>query len=149
MEEIFDNYEVKMAARNSTEDIISGLETKADVNQVLVPPIEGEDLKTPAQSVIPSMLWFGTVLTSFVIWTICIVSLVLNIVRKNTGKAVFSGIAFVIPIIDIILATMGRAAEAVFITIFAFFVQLVTLIVLFIFCFSKNKNVTNNKNNVQ
>lgn len=150
--------EYKIAAYKKGTDVIESIEdsehtsnstSRIDVNQVLVPPIGGEELTTPAQSVIPSMLWLGTVLTSFVIWIVCIISLVLNIVRKNTGKAIFSGVAFIIPIIDIILATMGRSTETYFITIFAFLVQLLTLIILFIFCFSKNKNVVNQTNNVQ
>lgn len=152
------NKEYKIAAYLKGTDVIESIEdsehtsnstSRIDLNQVLVPPIEGEDLKTPAQSVIPSMLWLGTILTSFVIWIVCIISLVLNIIRKNTGKAIFSGIAFIIPIIDIILATMGRATETSLVTIFAFLIQMIVLIIVFIFCFSKNKNVTNQSNKQQ
>ena len=51
------------------------------------------------QSKTTSFMWIGTIILSFFIWIICIISLILNCVRKNVGKAIFSGIGIAVPII--------------------------------------------------
>ena len=60
------------------------------------------------QSKTTSFMWIGTIILSFFIWIICIISLILNCVRKNVGKAIFSGIGIAVPIISMIISTIGR-----------------------------------------
>ena len=60
------------------------------------------------QSVSTNLMWTGTILLSIIVWVICIISLILNCVRKNVGKAVFSGIGIAVPIVSMIISTIGR-----------------------------------------
>ena len=92
-----------------------------------------------------------TILISILILIICIISLILNCVKKNTGKAIFSGIGIIVPIISMAISTVsslfiqgaGRAGIATTINmllyIFAIILDLVFGIISFIFCFSKDK----------
>lgn len=92
-----------------------------------------------------------TILISILILIICIISLILNCVKKNTGKAIFSGIGIIVPIISMAISTVsslfiqgaGRAGIATTINmllyIFAIILELVFGIISFIFCFSKDK----------
>ncbi len=96
-----------------------------------------------------NMMWASTIILSFVVWIVCIISLVLNIVRKNVGKAVFSGIGLLIPIIAIFMSSTGRIlsmsgmALGSIISYAALLIEIITLILSFIFCFSKNKKEVN------
>lgn len=101
-----------------------------------------------------SVMWIGTVLISFVIWITCVISLILNCVRKNVGKAVFSGIGLVIPILSIFISTIGKTfveledgmeGIGMFLAILAIVIEVVVEIIAFIFCFSKSKNKTPNE----
>lgn len=105
------------------------------------------------QSTTTNFLWIGTILISFVIWIICIISLILNCVRKSAGKAVFSGIGLIVPLISIFLSTLGKGLVDInddgtgigmFLSIFALVIEVVVGIITFIFCFSRNKNKITN-----
>ena len=90
-------------------------------------------------------MWMGTILLSIIIGVICIISLILNCVRKNDGKATFSGIGIAVPIISMLISTFGRAlvltgAEiGMFLCILAIALEIVVGIISFIFLFSKDK----------
>ena len=91
-------------------------------------------------------MWGGAILISFVIWITCIVSLILNCTRKNVGKAVFAGIGLIVPIVAMVISTIGRSIYEIeeneigtILVILAFVVQLIVEIVAFAFCFSKKK----------
>lgn len=153
MENLFDNYELRVAEKNDVGSLISTYNntssTKTTTNQKLENLAIDAEGTQPARSVLPAMLGVGTVLLATFIWIVCTVSLVLNIIRKNVGKAVFSGVAYIIPLIDIGLVTIGSAFEIVPLMLVAFIIQIITFIIVFIFCFSKNKNAVNQQNNVQ
>ena len=94
-----------------------------------------------------SFMWIGTIILSFFIWIICIISLILNCVRKNVGKAIFSGIGIAVPIISMIISTIGRTLVLVeeetelgmFLGILAIVLEIIVGIISFIFLFSKDK----------
>ena len=98
------------------------------------------------QSKTTSFMWIGTILLSFIIWAICIISLILNCVRKNVGKAIFSGIGIVVPIVSMIISTIGHSLVQVeeetglgmFLCIIALVLEIVVGIMSFIFLFSKD-----------
>lgn len=99
------------------------------------------------QSKTTSFMWIGTIILSFFIWIICIISLILNCVRKNVGKAIFSGIGIAVPIISMIISTIGRTLVLVeeetevgmFLCILAIVLEIIVGIISFIFLFSKDK----------
>jgi len=99
------------------------------------------------QSKTTSFMWIGTILLSFIIWAICIISLILNCVRKNVGKAIFSGIGIAVPIVSMIISTMGNSLVQIeeeiglgmFLCILAMILEIVVGIISFIFLFSKDK----------
>lgn len=99
------------------------------------------------QSKTTSFMWIGTIILSFFIWIICIISLILNCVRKNVGKAIFSGIGIAVPIISMIISTIGRTLVLVeeetelgmFLGISAIVLEIIVGIISFIFLFSKDK----------
>ena len=99
------------------------------------------------QSKTTSFMWIGTIVLSFLIWIICIISLILNCVRKNVGKAIFSGIGIAVPIISMIISTIGHTLVLVeeetelgmFLCILAMVLEIVVGIISFIFLFSKDK----------
>ena len=99
------------------------------------------------QSKTTSFMWIGTIVLSFLIWIICIISLILNCVRKNVGKAIFSGIGIAVPIISMIISTMGNSLVQIeeeiglgmFLCILAMILEIVVGIISFIFLFSKDK----------
>ena len=99
------------------------------------------------QSKTTSFMWIGTIILSFFIWIICIISLILNCVRKNVGKAIFSGIGIAVPIISMIISTIGRTVVLVeeetelgmFLGILAIVLEIIVGIISFIFLFSKDK----------
>ena len=98
------------------------------------------------QSKTTSFMWIGTIILSFFIWIICIISLILNCVRKNVGKAIFSGIGIAVPIISMIISTIGRTLVLVeeetelgmFLGILAIVLEIIVGIISFIFLFSKD-----------
>jgi hypothetical protein len=71
----------------------------------------------------------------------------LNCVRKNVGKAIFSGIGIAVPIISMIISTIGRTLVLVeeetelgmFLGILAIVLEIIVGIISFIFLFSKDK----------
>ena len=99
------------------------------------------------QSKTTSFMWIGTIILSFFIWIICIISLILNCVRKNVGKAIFSGMGIAVPIISMIISTIGRTLVLVeeetelgmFLGILAIVLEIIVGIISFIFLFSKDK----------
>ena len=99
------------------------------------------------QSKTTSFMWIVTIILSFFIWIICIISLILNCVRKNVGKAIFSGIGIAVPIISMIISTIGRTLVLVeeetelgmFLGILAIVLEIIVGIISFIFLFSKDK----------
>ena len=73
-----------------------------------------------------------------------IISLTLNCARKNVGKAIFSGIAIVIPSIAYIiflcalaLYAMNEGVINIVIFFMAFLLEIIVEILAIIFCFSK------------
>ena len=109
--------------------------------------IEKDDDDYIVQSKTTSFMWIGTIILSFFIWIICIISLILNCVRKNVGKAIFSGIGIAVPIISMIISTIGRTLVLVeeetelgmFLGILAIVLEIIVGIISFIFLFSKDK----------
>ena len=107
----------------------------------------GYDDDNIVQSKTTSFMWIGTIILSFFIWIICIISLILNCVRKNVGKAIFSGIGIAVPIISMIISTIGRTLVLVeeetelgmFLGILAIVLEIIVGIISFIFLFSKDK----------
>ena len=100
------------------------------------------------QSTITNFMWMGTILLSFIIWIICVISLILNCVKRNVGKAIFSGIGIAIPLISCFISGIGKTfveiednlvGVGVFLCILAIILELVFGIISFIFCFSKDK----------
>ena len=99
------------------------------------------------QSVSTNLMWTGTILLSIIVWVICIISLILNCVRKNVGNAVFSGIGIAVPIVSMIISTIGRilfegeeeTGIGMFLCILAIVLEIVVGIISFIFLFSKDK----------
>ena len=95
------------------------------------------------QSKTTSFMWIGTIILSFFIWIICIISLILNCVRKNVGKAIFSGIGIAVPIISMIISTIGRTLvlveEETELGMLAIVLEIIVGIISFIFLFSKDK----------
>ena len=94
--------------------------------------------------------WTGTILIAFLVWIICIFSLILNCVRKNAGKAIFSGISIGVPIISIVISSVSRvfiqnggvgiaASINTLLCIFAIMLEIIVGIISFVFCFSKDK----------
>lgn len=84
---------------------------------------------------------------NLVIWIICIISLILNCVRKNIGKAVFSGVGLIAPPISILIYSLAKTmyditenGMSICIFALAFMLEVVVGILAFIFCFSKNKS---------
>lgn len=84
---------------------------------------------------------------SLVIWITCIISLILNCVRKNIGKAIFSGVGLIVPLISIFIYSLAKTMyaineNAISICIFALalILEVVVEILALVFCFSKNKS---------
>ena len=107
---------------------------------------DGDDYRM--QSTITNFMWMGTILLSFIIWIICAISLILNCVKRNVGKAIFSGIGIAIPLISCFISGIGKTfveiednlvGVGVFLCILAIILELVFGIISFIFCFSKDK----------
>ena len=138
------------SSKTSVDDIIAPINTTEETLTVE----DGDTWHHGGQSATTSVMWIGTVLISFVIWITCVISLILNCVRKNVGKAVFSGIGLVIPILSIFISTIGKTfveledgmeGIGMFLAILAIVIEVVVEIIAFIFCFSKNKNKTPNE----
>lgn len=130
----------------SAEPVVKGLEKDTSCTEYI-----HDDYVV--QSTTTNFLWIGTILISFVIWIICIISLILNCVRKSAGKAIFSGIGLIVPLISIFLSTLGKGLVDInddgtgigmFLSIFALVIEVVVGIITFIFCFSKSKNKITN-----
>lgn len=84
---------------------------------------------------------------SLVIWITCIVSLILNCVRKNIGKAIFSGVGLIVPLISTVIYsieklmyTINEDGMSVCIFALALILEVVVEILALVFCFSKNKS---------
>ena len=138
------NMEFKIAAKKqSAEDIVSKVES---VEETAVPVKSMNDV---ANNALCNWMWAGTILLSFIVWIVCIISLILNIVRKNVGKAVFSGVGLVLPILAIFIATLGRVISSTIVIGIAILIQIITIILSFIFCFSKNKKAVTQQNYAQ
>lgn len=92
-------------------------------------------------------IWSFTMYISYLVWIVCIISLVLNCTRRNIGKAIFAGVGLVVPIVSIIISTLGKGLSfrgeytKEILLILALVMQIVTLIIAFIFCFSKNRKI--------
>ncbi len=133
---------------------------KTDVNNIIVSSDSigyiDDDYSIGATSALVNWSWVGIILLSFVVWLVCIISLILNIVKKNPGKAIFSGIGLIAPIVAIILASVGRSMImlddelniGIIPLIIGAILQVVFIIVPFIFCFSKNRNNVNQPQNM-
>lgn len=81
------------------------------------------------------------------VWIICIIAIILNFLRKNIGKAVFSIIGFIIPFISLIITSLEKLSytanrNTISVVIFAIMVivEIVFGIMSFIFCFSKSNS---------
>ncbi|MBP3708636.1 MAG: hypothetical protein J6J36_08605 [Clostridia bacterium] len=126
-------------AKKDIEDIISNVNTSDEYDM---------DYKTYDEDyTLVNWMWGGTIILAFVVWIVCLISLIMNIVKKNVGKAIFSGIGLIVPIISIFVSTMGRTmfqleenGISLAIVIFALLLELVFTILSFVFCFSKDKN---------
>lgn len=134
---------------NSIEDIESK-NTSTSVKKINISTNEIGVEHSYASTSVTNMSWIITILLSFVVWVTCIISLILNIVRKNVGKAIFSGVGLIIPLIAIFISSAGRSIQQInegeniigmIMAISALIVQIIVEILAFIFCFSKNKNV--------
>lgn len=149
------NSEQTKISKKDVYDVLSPIEdtevnnTTTSSNRIMVITDGVDNDYSYASTGITNMSWTITILLSFVVWIMCTVSLILNIVRKNVGKAIFSGVGLILPLIAIFIASMGKSIQEInegensiglIITIFALIVQIVVEIVAFIFCFSKNKN---------
>lgn len=84
---------------------------------------------------------------SLVIWITCIISLILNCVRKNIGKAVLSGVGLIVPLISIFIYSLAKTMYAInengmsiFIFALALMLEVMVEILALVFCFSKNKS---------
>lgn len=129
-------------ATSSVDSVTTGI----TVDQ---PPLKASDGRNDyiEQLQTTNFMWMGTVLLSIIIWVICIISLILNCVRKNVGKAVFSGIGIAVPIVSMIISTIGRTLVldeeetelGMFLCILAIVLEIVVGIISFIFLFSKDK----------
>lgn len=153
------NKEFKIA-KTSTNNIVTSIDTVENNTEstrtLLSLKTTEEELNEEAQQYRGiNMMWASTVMLSFVVWIVCIVSLVLNVLRKNVGKAVFSGVGILIPLLVIFMSTVGRIlsvsgmALGSVICYIALLVEIITLILSFIFCFSKDKKVENQQNKAQ
>lgn len=139
-----------LSSSKKVEDIISPADEFIQ-NDETVSTIKTYD--SVANLATTNFMWMGTILLSFVIWIICTVSLILNCVRKNVGKAIFSGIGLIVPLLSIFISTLGRVfvqgeelvGIGMFLVILAIIIEIVVGIMAFIFCFSKNKNKTPNE----
>lgn len=139
-----------LSSSKKVEDIISQADEFIQ-NDETVSTIKTYD--SVANLATTNFMWIGTILLSFVIWTICTVSLILNCIRKNVGKAIFSGIGLIVPLLSIFISTIGRVlvqseelvSIGMFLVILAIIIEIVVGIIAFIFCFSKNKNKTPNE----
>lgn len=150
-------------------DIDNSEITMNEVNQVIVakknlsvdefPPVSNisDDIcvRDNYNSTLINLMCSGTIMLTFVVWLVCVISLILNIVKKNVGKAIFSGIGFIVSIISVFVSTFGRTLYEIeesgiglAIVIFAVVLELVFLIMSFVFCFSKNKNKQQNSQNI-
>lgn len=121
------------------------------INAEDVPPLKEFDGRNDydyiEQLQTTGFMWMGTILLSIIIWVICIISLILNCVRKNVRKAVFSGIGIAVPIVSMIISTIGRTLVldeeetglGMFLCILAIVLEIVVGIISFIFLFSKDK----------
>ena len=146
--ESIDGFEI---ARRNVNVVVDATEGKNEMNNIYeVGSIE-------YVNTLANWTWGCTILSSFIVWIVCIVSLILNIIKKNTGKAIVSGIGLVIPIATIFFVTLGRALLSIddeinfgiVPIVFGVILQIIFIIMPFIFCFSKNKNVSQkvNENN--
>lgn len=138
----------------TSNDVLKSLNTTNESSASSLIEIKTEIQEPSVLYKVASISWLCTTIMAYIIITTAIVSLTLNIVRKNAGKAIFSGVSFIIPIIAMIIASFGRTlhglnADEIYeftpyliIPIMAFIVDIVVEIILFIFCFSKNKNKT-------
>lgn len=144
MNEFMNNYEVKLAKTNASDVVSSAIKNDAET-------IAYEMEYEPAVMPVINAVWFGTIMTAFIVWIVCIISLILNVTRRNNGKAIFSGIGILAPIICIFMATLGRVlaltelrtVAGLVMVGTAAIIQVIFIIVPFIFCFSKNKNKEN------
>ena len=82
---------------------------------------------------------------TYLIIITCIVSLILNCIRKNVGKIIFSVIGFIIPIITYAIMGLGKlmflyneSMGALIIFISAIIVNIILEILAIIFCIQKN-----------
>lgn len=150
--DIRDTSKVTKISRTDAMDVTQSLnETNSSNTKDILTSIETDtsDYCIGVGTGVTNFIWTGTIVFSFVVWITCIVSLILNIVRKNVGKAVFSGVGLILPLVSIFIATMGRTIQEInegensigmFLAIFALIMQVVVEILAFIFCFSKKKN---------
>ena len=137
-------------AKRDVQEVLDATESK----EVMDSTYEVEEIEYA--NTFANLAWGCTILTSFVVWIVCIVSLILNITKKNTGKAIVSGIGIIVPIATIFLTTIGRALLStddeinfgIIPLICGVVLQIIFIIIPFIFCFSKNKNVNINNVNV-
>jgi len=133
---------------------------KADINSVITQPevestiVEGESVENDMEVYLANCIWVINMFTSFLVWAVCIVALILNITKKNVGKAIFAGIGLIMPIITTILISAGRMviqveeklSAGIIIVVIGAIIQAAFIIVPFIFWFSKDKRKINNDN---
>lgn len=109
---------------------------------------KSDDYDYTVGTTISSFMFLSSVVLAIIVWIVCVISLVLNIVRKNVGKAIFSGVGLVLPFISMIIASVGRNIDLYnesfgigsILSIIAVLLEIVTIVLSFIFCFSKRKN---------
>lgn len=88
---------------------------------------------------------------TYVIGITCLVSLILNCIRRNIGKAIFSGVGMIIPTITYVVISYGKlmyttneSVISLVICMSAVIVDIILEILALIFCFAKNKNKLKN-----
>lgn len=75
----------------------------------------------------------------------CLISLILNCIKKNIGKAILSGVGLVVPIISIVFSNIGQVMYTIQenkigfgLAIFAVVLEVIFEILALVFCFSKS-----------
>lgn len=88
---------------------------------------------------------------TYIIGITCLLSLILNCIRRNIGKAIFSGVGLIIPIITYVaisygklMFTINRSVISLVMCMSAVIVNIIIEILALTFCFAKNKNKLKN-----
>ncbi len=153
--EYYESIDGFQIAKKDVDSVIDITKTKNEVDQEIKSKKEVNETKetketteteSDVDSEIIDIAWYSSIVLTFVLWFVCFIALVSNLVKNNKGKAGFSFLGILIPFGGMALAYFGKNmledANPVGWALIgvAIAIELIFSIISFAFWFSKRKN---------